>query len=92
MQQAEARVQKYLLVRLQMVDEVVDSINALFNSEVELMVNGAQLLSDFPGSYEIRSTLYADAESVQRMRSVKGVLGFFEMPAKRALQFMCNST
>ena len=84
---------EYLLVRLQMVYEVIDSVNALLNSEVELMMNGAQLLSNFPGSYEVRSALYADAESVQRMRSVKGILGFFEMPARWACtsHFMCNS-
>ena len=75
-------MQKHLLVRLQMVYEVIDSINALLNSEVELMMNGAQLLSNFPGSYEVWSALYANAESVQRMRSVEGILGFFEMPAR----------
>lgn len=74
----------YLFIGFQMVDEVIHSVNALLYSEVKLMVNGAQLLSNLSGSYEVWSAFYSNAEGVKGMRPVKGILSFLKMPAASA--------
>ena len=73
---------KYLLIRLDVVYQVVDSVYALLYSKMELMVCGSQLMGDLPCSQKVRSAFDADAEGVQGVRPVEGVLGLFQMPAR----------
>ena len=63
-----------------MVHEIIQSIYAFFYSEVELMVGGAQLVGHLSGGQQIWRPLNPYTEGVQGMRSVKGILGLFEMP------------
>ncbi len=81
-----SEVETYLFIRFQMIHEIIQSIDAFFYSEVELMVGGAQLVGDLPGSQQIWRPLNPYAEGVKGMRPVKGILGLFEMPTVSQLE------
>lgn len=83
---------QYLLIGLQMVDQIIDSVYALLNSEVELVMLCAKLMSHLPSSHKVRGSLDANAEGMQGVCPVKGVLGFLQMPAQHsstALPWVC---
>ena len=85
-------VMQYLLIGLQMVDQIIDSVYALLYSEVELVMLCAKLMSHLPSSHEVWGSLDANAEGMQWMRPIKGVLGFLQMPAQHsstALPWVC---
>jgi hypothetical protein len=53
------------VVRLRVVDHVLDGVDVVLNGEVELMVQGAQVLRHLPGRLEVRGTLQAHVEGVE---------------------------
>ena len=71
----------HLLVGFDVVDEVIHGVNALLHSEVELVVQGAQLLSHLACRQQVWGPLYADRERVQGVLAVIGVLGLLQVSA-----------
>ena len=74
----------HLLIGLNVPDQVVQGIDALVNSEGELVVLCSQEVCHFPCGYQIRRALDPHAKGVQRMLRVKGVLGLLHVPATSA--------
>ncbi len=64
-----------------MVDQVIHRIDALLHSEVELVVQSAQLLSNLARSQQVWGTLDAHGEGVQGVVAVVGVLGLLQVSA-----------
>ena len=62
-----------LFERLEVIDDIGKRVQSLLGGEVDLVVDGAQLIGDFLGGDEIRRTLDADGEGVHGLLRVEGV-------------------